>query len=391
MKRYYLIFCLWCITLPLQAQNTVEEVLQLIASNNKTLQAGAQLNSAQKLEARSGNYLSNPTIELNQLWADHSSGGNVNELAVVQSFDFPSVYRHKNKLKELKISVYDQQLATTRQQILLTAQQTCYEIIYLRKRKNLLNERLENAQNLWLLYQKKLKEGDANQLELNKVQLELLNAQNETRQNNAMLAAQEEHLQNLNGGIPLNFKETEYPALVLPNLNLLETEYLQYDPNLKELNGQSEIAEREIRLSRAQTFPKFDLGYRRNGGSGEKLNGFRIGMSIPLWENKNTVKKAKAQYEYTASLLEDQATTLKSNLRQLYGQAAALQQSYKEYEEILGKQHNIQLLNKALNAGQISMIDYFVEVTTLYESRQNHLNVERDYFNTVAQLLQYKL
>lgn len=391
MKRYYLIFSLWCIVLSLQAQNSVEEVLQLIASNNKTLQAGAQLNSAQKLEARSGNYLPNPTVELNQLWADRSTGGNVNELAVVQAFDFPSVYSHKNKLKELKMSVYDQQFATTRQQILLTAQQTCYEIIYLRKRKALLNERLENAQNLWLLYQKKLEQGDANQLELNKVQLELLNTQNETRQNNANLASQEEHLQNLNGGIPLNFKETEYPALVLPNLNLLETEYLQYDPNLKELNGQSEIAEREIRLSRAQAFPKFDLGYRRNGGSEEKLNGFRIGMSIPLWENKNMVKKAKAQYEYTTALLEDQTTTLKSNLHQLYGQAEALRQSYKEYEEVLGGQDNIQLLNKALNAGQISMIDYFIEVTTLYESKQNQLDTERDYFNTIAQLLQYKL
>ena len=51
----------------------------------------------------------------------------------------------------------------------------------------------------------------------------------------------------------------------------------------------------------------------------------------------------------------------------------------------------VELLNKALMAGQISMIDYFVELTTFYDSRQNYLNVEKEYYNTLAQLYRYKL
>lgn len=393
MKKYIFLFIpvlfLYEIT---QAQNDITGVLQNIEMHNKTLRAESQLNKTRKLDARTGNYLANPTIELNQLWADRSTGGNANELAVVQSFDFPTVYSNKNKLAGLKATASDYQYAASRQQILLSAQQICQEIIYLRKQKKLLEERAANAQNLLELYQKKLEQGDANQLELNKVQLERLNTRNELRLNQTALKAASEQLQNLNGGIAIALSDEDYPnTQVLPALSQLEAEYLSADPGLKNISGQSEIAEKEIRLTRAMSLPKFDIGYRHNGGSEEKMNGFRIGMSIPLWENKNTVKKAKAQLEYTSAVRDDQLQALKSNLKQLYEQAQALSLSREEYKQVLSGQHSAELLNKALEAGQISMIDYFVEITTLYESRQNYLNVEKDYFNAVAQLLQYKL
>lgn len=375
-----------------QAQSDIGNILTSIAVNNKTLQASGHLTEAQKLEARTGNYLSNPTIEFNQLWGDKTTGGNINELAVVQSFDFPTVYANKNKLAGLKSTGYDYQFAGIRQQILLLAQQTCLEIIYLRKQQALLDERLENARHLSELYAKRLEQGDANQLELNKIQLELLNAQNGARLNSAALKAKQEQLQTLNGGIPIEFTGTQYPVSEnLPDFQQLESEYMAQDPNLKNLSTQAEIAGREIRLSRAQSLPKFDIGYRRNGGSDETLNGFVVGLSIPLFENKNTVRKAKAQFEYSNAVIEDNTRNLKSNLQQLYEQATALQTSCKEYSEILTEQHSVELLNKALMAGQISMIDYFVELTTFYDSRQNYLDVEKEYYNTLAQLYQYKL
>ena len=62
-----------------------------------------------------------------------------------------------------------------------------------------------------------------------------------------------------------------------------------------------------------------------------------------------------------------------------------------EYAEALSSQRTDELLNKALETGQISMIDYFVEITLLYDSMQNYLDVEKEYQNAVAQLLQYQL
>lgn len=393
MKKYLYISALFLFSISgAMAQSGIDDVLQSIATNNKNLQAGARLNEAQKLEARTGNYLSNPTIEFNQLWGDKATGGNLNEMTVVQSFDFPTVYSNKRKLTGIKSATYDHQYAASRQEILLAAKQTCIEIIYLRKQKKLLDERLSNAERLMELYNRRLEKGDANQLEINKIQLERLNAQNAARLNQATLKARLEQLQNQNGGVSIEFKDEDYSGInVLPAFEQLQNDYLATDPNLKNLAGQAEMAGREIRLNRAQSLPKIDLGYRRNGGSEETMNGFVVGLSIPLFENKNTVKKAKAQFEYSNVIMESNTLTLKSNLRQQYDQANALLESRNEYASILSAQHSVELLNKALQAGQISMIDYFIEVTTLYDSKQNYLNVEKDYFSTVAQLLQYQL
>lgn len=387
-------FALLFLSVPgfLFAQTGIDNVLRNIELNNKTLQAGQRLNESQKLEARTGNYLANPTIELNQLWADHSTGGNANELAVVQSFDFPTVYANKNKLAKLKSATADKQYAATRQQILLKARQTCQEIIFLRKQKQLLDNRLKNAEHLEVLYNQRLSNGDANQLELNKIQLEKINARNASRRNQVALRAQLEQLQALNGGQPLAFTDEEYGTMgSLPDFPQLESEYLTADPGLNSLIHEAESAQREIKVSRALTLPKFDLGYRHNGGSEEKMNGFRIGMSIPLWENKNTVKQAKAQAEYATLNVEDNIQNLKTTLQELYQQTQALELTKNEYTHTLTSQRNEELLNKALEAGQISMIDYFVEMTILYDSIQNYLDVEKEYHNLLAQLLQYKL
>lgn len=387
-------FALLFLSVPgfLFAQTGIDNVLRSIELNNKTLQAGQRLNESQKLEARTGNYLANPTIELNQLWADHSTGGNANELAVVQSFDFPTVYANKNKLAKLKSATADKQYAATRQQILLKARQTCQEIIFLRKQKQLLDNRLKNAEHLEVLYNQRLSNGDANQLELNKIQLEKINARNASRRNQVALRAQLEQLQALNGGQPLAFTDEEYGTTgSLPDFPQLENEYLTADPGLNSLIHEAESAQREIKVSRALTLPKFDLGYRHNGGSEEKMNGFRIGMSIPLWENKNTVKQAKAQAEYATLNVEDNIQNLKTTLQELYQQTQALELTKNEYTHTLTSQRNEELLNKALEAGQISMIDYFVEITILYDSIQNYLDVEKEYHNLLAQLLQYKL
>lgn len=376
----------------LSAQSGISDVLRSIETNNKTLQAGQRLNESQKLEARTGNYLANPTVELNQLWADGSSGGNANELAVVQSFDFPTAYANKNKLAKLKVVTADYQYAVTRQEVLLKAQQICQELVYLRKQKKLLDNRLKNAGHLEALYHQRLENGDANQLELNKIQLEKINASNASRRNQMAIRAQLEQLQALNGGVPIRFTDEEFGnAVALPDFSQLQTEYLAHDPTLNSLIGESQAAQREIKVNRALTLPKFDVGYRHNGGSEAKMNGFRIGMSIPLWENKNTVKQAKAQAEYAALNVEDNTENLKATLQDLYQQAISLSQTQEEYRQTLSTQRNEELLNKALEAGQISMLDYFVEMTILYDSIQNYLDVEKEYHNLTALLLQYKL
>ena len=395
MKTYKLYILGWMLlgTLTTRAQNSIDQVLKSIETNNKSLQANTKMTDAQKLEAQTGKFLANPSVEWEQMWGNRNNPGSEYTLTVKQSLDFPTTYSNKNKLANLKANTIGFQSAAYRQQLLLNAKQTCIEIIYLRKQKSLLDERLANAETMFALYKKRFESGDANQLELNKIQLELLNAQNQSRLNKAALTAAEEQLRNLNGGKPITFDATDYPAgEELINFDQLQAAFMEADPNLKSLTGDQEIANREVKLSRSLTLPKFDVGYKRNAAKDHVAsNGFMVGVSIPLFENKNTVKKAKAQAEFATASLEDNRLNLKTNLQQLYQQAEALQISRADYAKVLEQQRNIELLNKALNAGQLSVIDYFTELTTIYDSHQSYLDVEKEYHNILAQLYQYKL
>lgn len=380
-------------TLSTRAQSCIEQVLKSIETNNKSLQANTKMTDTQKLEAQTGKFLANPSVEWEQMWGNRNNPGSEYSLSVKQSLDFPTTYANKNKLATLKANTIGFQAAAYRQQLLLNAKQTCIEIIYLRKQKKLLDERLANAEAMFSLYKKRFESGDANQLELNKIQLELLNAQNQSRLNTAALTAAEEQLRNLNGGSPISFEATDYPAgESLIDFEQLQTAFMAADPNLKSLTGDQEIANREVKLSRSLTLPKFDIGYKRSASPDNVAsNGFVVGVSIPLFENKNTVKKAKAQAEFATASLEDNRLNLITNLRQLYQQAEALQISRADYAKVLEQQRNIELLNKALNAGQLSVIDYFTELSTIYDSHQSYLDVEKEYHNILAQLYQYKL
>ena len=395
MKTYklYILGLMLLGTLTTRAQSSIDQVLRSIETNNKSLQANTKMTDAQKLEAQTGKFLANPSVEWEQMWGNRNNPGSEYTLTVKQSLDFPTTYSNKNKLANLKANTIGFQSAAYRQQLLLNAKQTCIEIIYLRKQKSLLDERLANAETMFALYKKRFESGDANQLELNKIQLELLNAQNQSRLNKAALTAAEEQLRNFNGGNPITFDATDYPTgEELINFDQLQAAFMDADPNLKSLTGNQEIANREVKLSRSLTLPKFDVGYKRNAASDHVAsNGFMVGVSIPLFENKNTVKKTKAQAEFATASLEDNRLNLKTNLQQLYQQAEALQISRADYAKVLEQQRNIELLNKALNAGQLSVIDYFTELSTIYDSHQSYLDVEKEYHSILAQLYQYKL
>ena len=103
------------------------------------------------------------------------------------------------------------------------------------------------------------------------------------------------------------------------------------------------------------------------------------------------MKQAKAQSLYTDLQLESTTTTVENELLRLYNQSLALKTSIDEYSDVLKSQNNLALLNKAIQAGQISMIEYFVDVTTLYQSLQNYMQLQNEYQKVMAQLYKYKL
>ena len=368
-------------------------MLRSIEANNKELQANGQLTVSKKLEAKLDNNLPDPSVSYVHQYGNREGMGIQGELVASQSFDFPSVYVQKNKLAKSKAASYDRQGAEFRQQILLQAKELCLDLVLLNQQKALLDQRRQNAEQLSELYAMRLQSGDANILETNKINLELLNAKTEARMNEATRIAKLQELATLNGGIAIEFTDTAYtPVKELLSFEELRSEAVTSNPQLLTLKSEQIAAQRQLSVNKSKGLPGFELGYRLNTATGgERFNGFLVGVTIPLFSNRNNVRQAKAQSLYTDLQLESTTSSVESELRQLYNQSLALRTSMDEYNAVLKSQNNLALLNKAIETGQISMIEYFVDVTTLYQSMQNYMQLQNEYQKVMAQLYKYKL
>lgn len=392
MKKIIISIVAFVVVTNVNAQTSIDQILRNIETNNKELQANAQLIASQKLESKTDNNLPDPTLSYAHLWNNKDKNNTIGELVVSQSFDFPSLYFTRNKLNQLKSGAFDGQKEVFRQSILLQAKEVCLDIIMLRKQKQILAERLRNAEELSAMYTKRLQTGDANVIETNKINLELLNVRTEASMNESALRNKMQELTALNGNIPVVFEENNYPAAVLPaNYDELKSEVITSDYTLQALNSQSLAARQQIAVNKSQWLPKLELGYRRNTESGEPFNGVVVGFSFPLFENRNKVKIAKAQ-SLNVDLMKESATlSVESELVQLYRDATTLRTSMNEYEKTFQAQQDLAMLKEALTGGQISMIEYFVEVSVVYQSKQNYLQLENQYQKAIAKIYKNKL
>lgn len=390
MKKiiYIVLFTLFSFTG--NAQN-FNNILQNIEENNTTLKAYREQTKASKIENRTGINMANPEVEFAYLWGSPNAASHRTNLDVSQSFDFPTAYRYKSQLAEGKNKqldlVYDQQ----RRDILQQARLLCVELTYQSKMNEQLSERLKYAKELAEAYQKSFDQGNIDILERNKTKLNYLNEEKTLQINNVEISTLVMELQRLNGGLSLTTNFKDFPIYALPR------DYQEWFERVKENNPSLRMGEQEIALSRKQeqltralNLPKFTAGYTSERVPGETLQGFSIGMSIPLWEGKNTVKHQKAQTVALQMQHQDSKLQFLNTLKNQYDKAFKLSVLLEEYKEALSVTNNRDLLKKALDKGQLSLINYLLELSVYYETIDKYLETERDYQLAVAELQQWE-
>ena len=394
MKRIYvIILLLWTLFLSVNAQSSLPQILFEIENNNKILKASKQSVQVQKVDARTGIYPSGLDVEYEQMFGNEASGNQKeSELTIKQGFDFPTSYYQRNKIANIKSEQAEIQYSIIRQNILLETKQLCVELVFYNKVRSIILNRLNNTKELNTSYKKRLELGDANILEVNKIGLELLNVENEFRLNEIELNNRLKKLTELNGGVDVYFNDTSYfdNHLPLSLNNILEKSFL-VNPELKNMEHEKIIADKSVSLAKTLNLPKISVGYKMNISSPEKFHGFVAGLSFPLWENKNMVNKAKAESILADLEIDNVRLNQTNEIQQLYDKVIMLKKSSDEYKRLLSTQNNNNLLKKALDLGQISLLEYLTEVNFLYQSNESSLQTERDYYLNLADLLKNDL
>ena len=380
----------FCLPIGMQAQS-IDQVLQSIEQNNKELQSQTQLLKAQKMENRTANNLPDPTVSYSSFYKNGAGPGHGTEFVASQGFDFPTQYITRNRQADLANEAIDKQQQAVRRDILLKAKLLCLDMILLNQEKALMDIRKQNADELEALYNQRLEAGDANILEVNKIKMERMNVQTEVAQNHAAHRSALQSLLAMNGNMPLEFADTQYPQ-VKPILDFmtLRDEVMVSDLDLQAMSFATQAAEKQVSVDKQNWLPKLQAGFRRNTDSEMSMNGFVVGGSIPLFSNRKKVQIAKAQAIGAQLMQEDAKLQVENTLMALYNEMKQLKEAMDAYDVPL-MHHSLDLLKQALKEGQISLIEYFVEAESVYKNLQARMQLENQYQKVMATIYKNEL
>lgn len=371
----------------LSAQDRLTKVIEEIEGNSKTLNAIRQQIEAQKLENRTDIFLHDPEVEFSYLWGSPSELGKQKEFSVTQSFDFPTAYGHRKKIAKMQNQNLELQYKSERIDLLLKAKQLCINLAYNNALSKEYETRLSNAQQIASAYQLKFETGDASIIEKNKAMVNLTTVESEKNLIDIERKTILSELTALNGGIEIEFDDTFIANTPLPqNFNNWYSSAEAKSPMLQYLSQQIDINKQQVKLNTALALPKFTAGYASEKVIGEDFRGITVGISIPLWENKNKVKQAKAQARSTELLLDDSKIQFMMHLQQLYAKTSVMQENAQAYRSSISQHSNELLLKRALDEGQISLLEYLLETEYYYDVVNKALEAERDYNLSLAEL-----
>jgi len=365
----------------------LNNVLSSIEENNSTLKSLREASEAQKLENKTGIYLSNPEVGFNYLWGKPGEIGNRKDFSVTQSFDIPTITGMKSRLANQQNDLVEWQYKSDRMNILLEAKQYLIELTYNNALMKELELRFEHAQTIEAGYKERMDRGDANILEYNKVKLNLATVEGEISRIETERKALLSELARLNGGIDIPFSDSRFEEIQMPlNFDDWYTQAEQKNPVLAYVKQEVEVSKKQVSLSKAMGLPTFSAGYMSEKIVGEHFQGISVGVSIPLWENKNRVKQAKAAVRAAEARQTDNKQQFYGQLRIQYDRTLGLQATAANYRKSLANANSTELLKKALDAGQISLLEYMLEIGLYYDTVNQALEAERDYQRAYAEL-----
>lgn len=411
--------------LPLTAAaQDITGILQSIERNNKELQAAKKSGEAQMLELKQQNTLDDTSIEYSPFLKSGTSGVASSELVVKQGFDFPTLYASRSKAEKRQQAVTDLKWLAVRRDVLATAKALCLDIILINQERALLDKRRDNAVRLLAMAEKRLSHGDGTILDVNKVKMERMNIETEVLANTAARNTALEALRAINGNIPLAVDMTEYPSAATnqpssaarqPSISASQpssvtdnpstaashsSSAIDYQPllnsaiaaelTLRTADAEVAASQQNVKVNRMELLPKLEIGYRRNTDGSEASNGFMVGASLPLFSGKSKIKTAKARLEETTLNLDNTRIQTESRIRSLISELQQTRTAADVYDTAL-LNTTLNLLYKAVEGGEITIMEYYVEADAIYKNLQAHLKLENQCQKILAEITRNEL
>jgi outer membrane protein TolC len=367
-----------------------DTLMKKVLENNKTLKVARESYQVAILDAGTGNTPPDPEVEFGYLFGKPSEMGNRWDFSVSQQVDFPTAYIHKSRLRKIKTTQAELEYVISRQEVLWQARQLWIERLHLNQQEQLLLKRLKQAETINDHFRQKLASGEESQLVYSQSNLQLAALQIEYEQVLAEIKSNQWSLNEIAGGIEVDIKDTIFPipVRIVPD-SLLQV--YSNSPAMQLHHRELQLREEQKGLTVSQNLPKISAGYYSESLLDQQFKGFQVGVSVPLWENSNRIKKAKSEVIFAEADAERYTYLQRKEVMQKLEQLESLKSRAHHLEEALGTGKSIEYLILALNTGEISLSEYFYASDFYFRNTQLLLQFKKDQLLTEAELLKVYL
>lgn len=393
MKKIIFLSISLIVTFICGAQQVFDDVLHQLASNNPALAAAFAATEGEKAQLRSENNLPDTEIGYEHKWSDNGLGAKWG-VSISQGFEWPGVYAARGKAINSSSQALDQLYRSKFLDKLVELKLLLIDIVNTRKNLEIIKQLEESMTQLREKYQKSYLQGETSILDIKKIEIQQISISRQYNSLVAQMAVLESRLLAENGGLDCSemiASLNEYPEdILLPTdsyLQLLE----ECEPLLYYGSLQRDAMSYNLKASRLSRLPGFSVGYIHENELGEHFNGFSVGLSLPFFSQRHKVAAAKSMLQATTY---DMDAIRIEQISKIYAQRANAVSLFKEietYRPIFEDSDNLMLLRKALDGGEISLLDYLQEVNYFLEARKDYMDVIYQYHCQLAQLNRYTL
>lgn len=340
------------------AQSYVD-LYPMVEANNLQLHLIKQEVKTSSLERQSEINMSNPEVGLTYLWGDKHAPSDKRMLSINQELDLVTISGSRKRVVNSKNKASTIFYNVERQDVLREFSENCVKWRYLTKQLDQRNATVQILSQLFDSYEKRLNAGELSRIEFNKMQISIAEYTTQIRLLQLERESVFQQLVYLNGNMLVDTTYLFYENSLLPtDFNVwFDSVYLEI-PEIQYNTQNMKVSEQEEKLARLSWLPKLSAGYQSEISNVEAMRGGTIGLSLPLWENKNAVKSKEASTKMAEMRLEESVIRVKNDFFKKYQRILAMTDLLNEYMQAMTSLSNLTLESKAFRLGAMSASEY---------------------------------
>lgn len=355
--------------------------------------ATVEANGLAEVEAlKRENTLEGPELEFERLYAPHRDGHRWSA-GVSQSLPVPGQFSRLGKTTQTLRQRNNAASEAARLEIDQATRQMLIQYIAANTDYNLAHRIAQTSGQLLIHYQKAYEMGEATIIDLNKIKIESARAQAAESRAAAILDGYRAEIRSISPDdetTRLALALTDYPPVEnLPDLNRLIANYEQ-SPTARLALSEAEYATATASYASSSLWPRLAVGYAHAFEEQTHFNGFTLSLQLPAWGAAKSQKAESAQRELaTRFAANDTRNKTVAMISAKYAEAKALRQQLNDFAPAVAVADNFALLRKALDGGELTLLEYLQEQQYFVEAQREYIGIARDHALAVTALLPY--